>query len=73
MKNLSNKSLANLIIALPVWEEQDQILQKLDALEEESQRLEALYTRKINALAELKQSLLQKAFSGQLTAREAAA
>ena len=32
----------------------------------ETKRLEAIYQRKLDALAELKQSLLQRAFTGQL-------
>lgn len=40
----------------------------LDVLSTETQRLESIYGQKLTALAELKQSLLQKAFSGELTA-----
>lgn len=46
---------------------------KLNALCEEKQRLEAFYQQKLTALAELKQSLLHKAFSGELTASKAEA
>jgi type I restriction enzyme S subunit len=46
--------------------EQEQIVFKLDALSEETQRLEALYSRKIAALDELKKALLHRAFSGEL-------
>jgi len=57
--------------ALTVWlpptlDDQEQIVAKLDALREETQRLESLYQRKLAALAELKKSLLHQAFSGQL-------
>lgn len=45
---------------------QHQIVEKLDALQEETQRLESLYQRKLAALDELKQSLLHQAFSGKL-------
>jgi type I restriction enzyme, S subunit len=38
----------------------------LDVLEAESQRLESLYEQKIEALDELKKSLLHQAFTGQL-------
>ena len=41
-------------------------MEKLDALSEETKALEAIYERKQSALAELKQSLLQKAFAGEL-------
>jgi type I restriction enzyme, S subunit len=46
--------------------EQQQIVAKLDALREETQRLESLYQRKLAALDELKKSLLHQAFSGVL-------
>ena len=39
---------------------------KLDALREETQRLESIYQRKLAALEALKKSLLHQAFSGQL-------
>jgi type I restriction enzyme S subunit len=46
--------------------EQNKIVQKLDALSTETKKLEAIYTQKINDLEELKKSVLQKAFSGEL-------
>jgi type I restriction enzyme, S subunit len=39
----------------------------LDALRAETQKLEAVYQKKIDDLEELKKSILQKAFSGQLS------
>ena len=47
-------------------EEQKQIANKLDALTVECKKLEAIYTQKIADLDEMKKSVLQKAFSGQL-------
>lgn len=46
--------------------QQKKIVAILDALSNETQRLEALYQRKIAALDELKQALLHQAFSGAL-------
>ena len=46
--------------------EQQTIVQKFDALSAETQKLEAVYRKKIADLEELKKSLLQKAFSGEL-------
>jgi type I restriction enzyme S subunit len=40
----------------------------LDELIEETQCLETIYQQKLTALAKLKQSLLQKAFTGDLMA-----
>jgi len=68
MKNLSNQSLSNLVIALPKLDKQNQIINKLDNLSIETQRLEAIYQQKLAALNELKQTILQKAFTGELTA-----
>lgn len=48
--------------------EQQAIVKKLDELAAETQRLETIYRQKIAALKELKQSILQKAFTGELTA-----
>lgn len=68
MKNISNKALSNLIIVLPNKAEQEIVVKKLVELSEQSHSLESIYQRKLTALTELKQSLLQKAFSGELTA-----
>lgn len=46
--------------------QQSTIADGLDQLSEETQRLEALYQRKLEALDELKQSLLHQAFNGEL-------
>lgn len=56
--------------ALPEIEEQKALVESFDAVALESKRLERLYKQKLNALGELKQSLLQRAFSGELTADE---
>ena len=66
MPNLSNTDLSNFPIMLPPIDIQRSVLEKIDTIAEETQRLESLYQRKIAALDELKQSLLQQAFSGQL-------
>ena len=46
--------------------EQQTIVAKLDALSAETKRLEAIYQKKIVDLEELKKSVLQKAFNGEL-------
>ncbi len=48
-------------------EEQMQISARLDVISAQSQRLSSVYERKIADLNELKQSLLKKAFAGELT------
>ncbi|HEY9844865.1 MAG TPA: hypothetical protein V6D03_01580 [Candidatus Caenarcaniphilales bacterium] len=39
----------------------------MDILSAETQRLEGIYQQKLAALKKLKQSILQKAFTGELT------
>ncbi|MEI8363676.1 MAG: restriction endonuclease subunit S [Betaproteobacteria bacterium] len=53
-------------IPLPSISKQQTIVQKLDALSTETKKLEAIYQQKLVALAELKKSILNQAFSGQL-------
>ena len=52
--------------SLQTLEHQHTIVEKLLALEEETQRLARLYERKLSALEELKKSLLHEAFAGEL-------
>lgn len=58
---------------LPPIDEQIRYSETLDALAIETTLLESLYRQKLAAIDELKQSLLQKAFAGELTAGEIAA
>ena len=46
--------------------EQIAVVQKLDSLRAETQKLEAVYQKKLDDLEELKKSILQKAFAGEL-------
>lgn len=57
----------NLTISFPKSKEtQRTIVRQLDALRAETQKLEAVYGQKIADLEELKKSILQKAFAGEL-------
>jgi len=53
-------------IKIPPIKEQQQIVKKLNSLLAETKKLEAIYIQKIADLEEMKKSVLQKAFSGQL-------
>ena len=64
--HISGQQIKDFNFALPPLAEQRRILVQLDALQAETRHLESIYTRKLAALDELKQSLLQRAFSGQL-------
>lgn len=66
MKKISNGAVRTLPISLPPLSEQRRIVTQLDALSAETQRLAALYERKLAALEELKKSLLHQAFAGEL-------
>lgn len=66
LKRLSKDYVRNFLIQLPSIKQQQTIVQKLDALSLETKKLEAIYQKKINDLEELKKSVLQKAFAGEL-------
>ncbi len=63
--------IKNVCLSLPSIKEQKIIVQKLVALSAETQKLENIYQQKINDLEELKKSILQKAFSGELITEKA--
>ena len=63
---LNQKMLNTIPIPFPPLAEREVIVAKFDKLSAETQRLEALYQRKIALLDELKKSLLQQAFAGEL-------
>jgi type I restriction enzyme, S subunit len=54
-------------IPVPTVEEQKQLIEKAETLRAETQKLEAIYQQKLLNLEELKKSMLQKAFNGQLS------
>lgn len=67
-KNLSLQKIKDIVLAVPELREQQRVIRQLASMREETQRLETIYRQKIAALKELKQSILQKAFTGELTA-----
>lgn len=69
--NLSINDLKNLLVPCPPLSEQQSIVQKLDSLSTECKKLESIYQQKIKDLEELKKSILQKAFNGELTTTKA--
>ena len=66
MPKVNREHLFEFSVWLPNVKKQTELATKLDALHQETQRLESLYQRKLAALDELKKSLLHQAFSGQL-------
>jgi type I restriction enzyme, S subunit len=67
MPKVNRDHLFNYRVYLPNISQQKRIAKKLDDQSGEVRRLESIYQRKLTCLAELKQSILQKAFSGELT------
>ena len=66
-KTVSLTALRNFVLPKMTLKEQQAIVQKLDALQAETKKLEGIYQQKLNDLEELKKSVLQKAFSGELS------
>lgn len=67
--NINGTKLKGYRFPLAPLGEQRSIVARFNALQNETSSVETLYEKKITALAELKQSILQKAFTGQLTAK----
>jgi len=67
-KNLSLGKIKDIIIALPELKDQNAIVADFVSLRKNIECLESIYQQKLKLFAELKQSLLHKAFSGELTA-----
>lgn len=67
MKKINKSVVQNLPISLPSLQKQETIVERIDAIRKETRLLESIYQKKLTALAELKQSILHKAFTGELT------
>ncbi len=65
--NLRKADILACPLFIPGKEEQNSIVETLDQVNEYCSRSQQLYSQKLNSLLEMKQSLLQKAFSGELT------
>jgi type I restriction enzyme S subunit len=69
VQHVNMKDIRKLAISdLPSFSDQAVCVQELEEAKIQVNRLEAIYQQKLAALNELKQSILQKAFSGELTA-----
>lgn len=68
ISSLNQQGLSLIKLSFPIFTKQKAIVANIDELAIETQRLETIYRQKIAALKELKQSILQKAFTGELTA-----
>lgn len=66
IKRIVLKDIKKAVVPFPPLDMQNEITEIFNTLLSETQRLEALYQRKIACLDELKKSLLQQAFAGEL-------
>lgn len=64
--NLNVKDVREFPIKLPSIFEQKKIIHRIETLSTETKRLESIYQQKLDSLEELKKSILQKAFNGEL-------
>jgi type I restriction enzyme S subunit len=69
--NLSLTFFKNLYIPLPKIIQQKEIVESIKLLSEDIKKIESNYIKKLADLEELKNSILQKAFAGELTQKEA--
>jgi len=69
--SLNQKALSCLPVRYPSRVEQSRIVTEIEIMMTTIQHLQAIYESKLKALTELKQSVLQKAFAGELTADDA--
>lgn len=67
LQQFTIKMLQSVNVRFPSISEQARLVRRLEELRDETHRLEASYTQKLEALTELKQSLLHKAFAGEST------
>jgi type I restriction enzyme S subunit len=71
IRSLNQGSLSSLVVPFPKsLKEQVAIVDKVDSIAEQSQKLKHIYQRKLDDLEELKKSVLQKAFAGELKVSE---
>ncbi len=73
IKSLNQGSLSSLMVPFPQSEkEQKLIVNKIEEVSKKAKKLEAIYFKKLEDLDELKKSILQKAFAGELTQKAVA-
>jgi type I restriction enzyme S subunit len=60
------KILKEIIVPCPSLIEQERVVNEIEIVQNETRRIANIYEQKLNDLEELKKSILQKAFSGEL-------
>ena len=66
VKNISGDLVKKTILSIPLIKTQKEIVKELDKFSQLSNELQTHYQQKLNNLEELKKSILQKAFKGEL-------
>ena len=70
---INTSVIKNLFIPVPSEAIQEVLVQELNELAIKTEAIDSAYSKKLNELEELKKSILQKAFNGELTAKDVAA
>lgn len=70
ISRLYNDDLRRIKISFPSISEQKQIIPKMEELNIQTNQIKLHYKQKLNNLEDLKKSILQKAFAGELTNKE---
>ena len=68
ISSLNQQALSTLPVTVPPVADQLAITDRIESIAATIKDLEVVYQRKLDSLAELRQSILHKAFSGELTA-----
>ncbi|MFT7003859.1 MAG: type I restriction enzyme S subunit [Sulfurimonas sp.] len=58
--------MKEIIIPFPKFKQQEKIVTKIELVLTQTKKLESIYEKKLQDLDELKKSILQKAFNGEL-------
>ena len=67
VRHTSPKKIGNVMVSFPTSvSQQQEVVSRLTTLDEEAQRLESIYLKKLSAFDALKKSLLHHAFAGKL-------
>ena len=66
MPRANMNQVIDFLLPVPLMEEQQKIIKQLDELKNQTQTLESSYQQELDALDELRKSILQKAFNGEL-------
>jgi type I restriction enzyme S subunit len=66
VKHLPIERAKDLVLKMPTFATQNSVVEHLENIEKEAQRLESIYQRKLAVLEALKKSLLHQAFAGKL-------